>query len=144
MNAASLGGRFFIDTNIFVCSFDEDDAAKQSIAQMLIGFSLESGRGVISSQVVQEFLSLAVCSFEQPLTPDEARLYLRTTMAPLCKHIPSIDFYDRALGIQQETSYSFRDALIITAALDLRCTTLLSEDLQRGRKVRGMTILNPF
>ncbi len=36
--------------------------------------------------------------------------------------------------------YSF-DSL---AAIDLGCNTLLSEDLQSGRKIRDLRIVNPF
>jgi predicted nucleic acid-binding protein len=46
--------------------------------------------------------------------------------------------------VQVETGYSWHDALIVAAALDLGCRTLLSEDLQHGRAVRGLTIVNPF
>ena len=36
------------------------------------------------------------------------------------------------------------DALIISAAADVGCTLLLSEDMQNGFSWRGLTIVNPF
>lgn len=38
----------------------------------------------------------------------------------------------------------FWDALIVTAAVDSGCTVLLSEDMQHGFVVRGLTVVNPF
>jgi predicted nucleic acid-binding protein len=42
------------------------------------------------------------------------------------------------------TGFSFYDTLIVTAAIESSCRTLFSEDLQHGREVQGLTILNPF
>lgn len=38
----------------------------------------------------------------------------------------------------------FWDALIVTAAADAGCALLLSEDMQHGFVVRGLTIINPL
>lgn len=40
--------------------------------------------------------------------------------------------------------FSFRDALIFEAALAGGAKSLLSEDMQHGRVIDGMTIENPF
>jgi predicted nucleic acid-binding protein len=74
----------------------------------------------------------------------ESREYLQTVLRPLCQHVPSIAFYDRALVLREETGYSLFDALIVTAAIETDCRTLLSEDLQHDRLVRGVRIANPF
>jgi len=34
--------------------------------------------------------------------------------------------------------------LVVTAAIEAGCTTLLSEDMHHGQSIRGLTILNPF
>jgi predicted nucleic acid-binding protein len=144
MNVADLRGSFFLDTNVFVYSFDQRSAQKQATAQCLIREALRAQLGIISTQVVQEFLSTALRKFAHPLSVSESREYLKTVLIPLCRHYPSADFYDRALLLQEETGFSFYDALIVTAAVESRCSTLLSEDLQHGRTVRSVLILNPF
>jgi predicted nucleic acid-binding protein len=48
------------------------------------------------------------------------------------------------LAIGEEIGYPFYDALILTAAIESGCRTLLTEDLQDGRIVQGITIRNPF
>ena len=144
MNAAELSGFFFLDTNIFVYSFDDTAQNKRRIAHTIIQEALYSQQGVISAQVIQEFLNVALRKFVQPMTVSEGRQYLNTVLMPLCQHIPSIQFYNRALLLREETGYSFYDALILAAAIDIGCTTLYSEDLQHGQQVHGLRIINPF
>ena len=144
MSVVESGGLFFLDTNVFVTSFDREQAEKRRIARQLITTALTSQRGAISTQVVQEFLNIALRRFARSIVVADSREYLDTVLAPLCLHFPSTAFYAQALAIQVETGYAWYDALIVTAALDLRCTTLFSEDLQHGRVIRGMMIRNPF
>lgn len=144
MNVDSLRGKFFLDTNILVYSFDPSAPAKQQIARQLIETALSSQMGVISSQVVQEFLNVSQRKFARPMGVAEARRYLNGVLLPLCQHFPSISLYDKALMLREETGYSFYDALIVAAAIEMGCKTLLSEDLQDGRTIHSVTILNPF
>jgi predicted nucleic acid-binding protein len=69
---------------------------------------------------------------------------MKNLLAPLCAHTPTIDFYDRAFKIHASNSISFYDALIVQAALDLKCKKLYSEDLQAGQKFDSLVITNPF
>ncbi|CCE07197.1 PilT protein, N-terminal (fragment) [Bradyrhizobium sp. STM 3843] len=49
-----------------------------------------------------------------------------------------------ALALARDHSLQFYDALIVAAALEAGCDTLFSEDLQHGRTLSGLTIVNPF
>ena len=44
----------------------------------------------------------------------------------------------------RDHSLAFYDALIVAAALEAGCDTLLTEDMQHGRTFLGCTIVNPF
>ena len=72
MNVADRPGMYFLDTNIFVYSFDSTAPGKQNIATDLIQDALKSQRGVISSQVVQEFLNVALWKFARPMNASDA------------------------------------------------------------------------
>ncbi len=144
MNVDALRGKFFLDTNVLVYSFDPNEPAKQQTARQLIKMALSSQMGVISSQVVQEFLNVSQRKFARPMSVTEARRYLNSVLLPLCQHFPSINLYDKALMLREETEYSFYDSLIVAAAIEMGCKTLLSEDLQDGRTLHNLTILNPF
>lgn len=144
MNAGDIRGLFFLDTNLFVYSFDDTQPAKRRVAFRWIRDALQTQRGLISTQVVQEFLSVALHKFQTPLTASDARDYLRSVLTPLCQHYPSSSLYDRALLLKEEAGFAWYDALIVAAAAEAGCVVLLSEDLQDGREVAGLTIRNPF
>jgi predicted nucleic acid-binding protein len=136
--------KFFLDTNIVVYTFDDGAPTKQRRAQELVEQALRTHEGVVSTQVVQEFLNVATVKFTTPLTFSDAQQYLHDVLAPLCTVYPSIDLFRQGLILQQETRYSFYDSLIIVGALQAGCDTLYSEDLQHGQQIRGLQILNPF
>ena len=62
-------------------------------------------------------------------------------MPSLPSHNPSVHL---DVLLREETGFAFYDALVIAAAVESECSTLLSEDLQHRQKVRTLTILNPF
>jgi predicted nucleic acid-binding protein len=144
MNAARPRGLYFLDTNILVYSFDPGSPAKQATARRLIKEALATQRGMISTQVVQEFLNVALRKFARPLSVSESREYLRTVLLPLCHHYPSGAFYDRAVLLREETGLSFYDALIVTAAQESGCAALFTEDLQHGQVIGTLSVVNPF
>jgi predicted nucleic acid-binding protein len=144
MNAAEIEGYFFLDTNVFIYAHDQSAPAKQRQAAQLIRDALSTGRGMISTQVIQEFLHTAAHKFEQPMTIAECRGHLQNVLEPLCTYIPSVSTYDHALRIVEATGFTLYDALILTAAIESGCRILLTEDLQHGRQIEGLTILNPF
>ena len=144
MNVANMPGMYFLDTNILVYSFDSTAPTKQEIARDLIQNALKSQRGIISSQIVQEFLNVALWKFARPMNVSDARQYMSAVLLPMCGHYPSMAYYDLALLVKEETGFSFYDSLVVTAAIELGCHTLVTEDMQSGRTVRGVTILNPF
>lgn len=144
MNGGNNGGLFFLDTNILVYSLSINEPQKQPVAASLIQNALDTHRGFISTQVVQEFLNLATRRASPVFSAVETVEYLNKVLWPLCGHFSSNAFYERALQIRLDTGYSFYDALIVAAAVQLDCKQLLSEDLQHGRTVQGITILNPF
>ena len=139
-----MSAKFFLDTNILVYSFDASQPEKKERALVLIGDALQSGQGIISTQVMQEFLNVATRKFVTPLTAEDGKAYLRMVLGPLCKVYSDLALYEASLDLQQETNYSFYDALILASALRAGCEILYSEDLQSGQQIRGLVIVNPF
>jgi predicted nucleic acid-binding protein len=56
----------------------------------------------------------------------------------------TLDLHTAARALAEDHRLSFYDALIVAAALEAGCDTLFSEDLQHGRTIGGLAILNPF
>lgn len=136
--------RFFIDTNIFVHSFDQTAPAKARIASQIIRKALATQKGVISFQVVQEFLNVALRRFARPMNTSEAEQYFTVTLRPLLTIHSSPALYLEALHLQSRHKLSWYDSLIVAAAQQAQCEVLLSEDLQHGQKFGSLRIENPF
>ena len=139
-----MPAEFFPDTNVLVYTFDRQEPDKQARSRRLVERALGTGDGVVSSQVVQEFLNVALRKFERPLSEDQALRYLREVLDPLCLVFPSTSLYETAVTLCRRWRFSFYDSLIVAAALESKCNVLYSEDFQDGQEVESLTIVNPF
>jgi len=136
--------KYFLDTNIFIYTFDFSSPAKQQYSQRLINTALSDKRGVISYQVVQEFLNVATRKSAASMAMLDMKIYLNEVLLPLCEFYPDREFYEFSLGIKEQTNFSLYDSLIIAAAVKMGCKALYSEDLSHNQSVIGLTIKNPF
>ena len=139
-----MSDRFFLDTNIFVYSFDLSAAAKSQSAQQLIRKALTTQKGVISYEVVQEFFNVALRRFVQPMKAGDAEQYLSTVFRPLLSVHWSQVLYVEALHLHAHGGLSWYDALIVSAAIQARCELLYTEDLQPGQRFGSLQVKNPF
>jgi predicted nucleic acid-binding protein len=139
-----MNGRFFLDTNIFVYSCDAGDPAKARRARKLIRDAVATGKGVVSYQVVQEFLNVALRKFARPMTPAEAEQYLTTVFLPLVRVQSSPALFTEALRLKSRHELSWYDSLIVAGAMEADCDRLLSEDLQHGLRIGRLRVENPF
>ncbi len=133
--------RSFIDTNVLVYADDGGDRAKQTVATALIETHLRAGSGVISTQVLQEFVNTALRKLLLPVDLIRARLalYRRFEVVP-----SSVDLVTSALDVHVLHRVSFWDALIVQAARQSGCVQLLTEDMNAGAVVAGVRLINPF
>ena len=139
-----MSGRFFLDTNVFVYSFDLAAREKATKAESLIRDALSTSKGVISYQVVQEFFNVAFRRFAKPLSHLEAGQYFGTVLRPMLTIHSSPALYTDALRLKEESRLSWYDSLIVGAAIQGGCARLYSEDLQNGRRFGNLQIVNPF
>jgi predicted nucleic acid-binding protein len=139
-----MSARFFLDTNVFVYPFDATAPAKAKKAAQLIRQAVDTGQGVVSYQVAQEFFNVAFRRFAQPMTIGEAEQYLVTVFRPLLAVHSSPALYLEALQIAGKHHLAWYDSLIIAAALEANCDTLYSEDLRHGWQIERLRIENPF
>src|ERR1700683_2348377 len=136
--------RAFLDTNIFVYAVDRADGKKRATADALIGRAIDRKTGVVSYQVVQEFLNIALKKFVVPFTAEQARLYIGAVFRPLFAVQPSMGLFSDALDIRSRHRLSWYDSLIVAAAAEAGCSVLYTEDLSHGAKINGVLIQNPF
>ena len=139
-----MSGRFFLDTNIFGYAFDATAPGKAKKARALIRQALDTGQGLISYQVVQEFVNVALCRFERPLSVAECEQYFLTVLKPLLAIHSSPALYLEALRISGRYRFGWYDSLILAAALEGKCVVLFSGHLPSGQEIESVRIQNPF
>jgi predicted nucleic acid-binding protein len=133
-----MSGKAFLDTNIFVYAIAQDDPRSENAAELI------SEGGTVSVQVLNEFAAVARKKAKMPW--NEVQLALES-MNVLCPDpLPiTLDTHTQALAIAEKYGLKIYDALIVASALEARCTTLYSEDLQDGQVIaKQLTIRNPF
>jgi predicted nucleic acid-binding protein len=139
-----MSGRFFLDTNIFVYSFDASSPKKAVQAKKLIRSAIETRGGIVSYQVVQEFFNVALRRFAKPMSGTDAEQYLATTFRPLLSVHSSLALYGEALRIGTRFRLAWYDSLIVASAIEGQCDLLYSEDFQNGQQIGSVMISNPF
>jgi predicted nucleic acid-binding protein len=139
-----MSDRFFLDTNIFVYSFDRSAPSKARKAEELIGKALATRKGVVSYQVIQEFFNVALKRFSGPMRTADAEQYLGTVFRPLVSVHSSVALYGEALRLHGKGSLSWYDSLVVGAAIQANCDRLFTEDLQHGHSFGNLQIVNPF
>lgn len=128
--------RSFFDTNILVYAFlDTEKRAK--------ALNVLSQGGTISAQVLNEFTNLARKKCKREWSDIENAVAIIRQQFPDIRPLTA-ETHAAALRIARDHSFSFYDALIVAAAVEANCDTLVSEDMQNGRMIEGLTIVNPF
>ena len=133
-----MNGRAFFDTNVLIYAAVKDDPRSERAEQLLVV------EGVISVQVLNEFVSVARRKYQMPWNGIRVALqWIRF----LCPNVVSIEIetHEAALSIAERYGYRIYDSLIIASAVEAKCGVLYSEDLQDGQIIgKELTIRNPF
>lgn len=138
-----MSDKHFVDTNILVYAHDRSAGTKHRRAQALIEQLWNSGRGVLSTQVLQELCVNLRRKVRHPMPVAELRQLLRdySTWEVIANGPASVV---EALEIEERYKISFWDALILHAADFAGASLLYSEDLNVGQVYRGIRVVNPF
>lgn len=139
-----MSDRYFLDTNIVVYSLDPVDPRKATIAEELVTRGVGSGVGVISYQVVQEFMNVGLRRFQATMTVTELELYFLKVLLPMMRVPSSSGLFLEALRLRKANQIEWYDSLILAAALQGGCKVLYSEDMQHGQRFGNLVIQNPF
>jgi predicted nucleic acid-binding protein len=136
-----MSARSFLATNILVYTDDADAPEKQSKALEIVERCRRERTGVVSTQVLQEYFVTATKKLRVPSedAKRKAELFGRFSLFRI-----GLDDILAAIDLHRFHQFSLWDALVIRAALRSGCSVLFSEDLQTGRKIDGLEIVNPF
>jgi len=136
-----MSARSFFDTNVLVYADDKAAPAKQRRALELVAEHRRAGTGVLSLQVLQEYF----VTVTRKLLVD-ARIARRKVelLAEFDVAAPELADILAAIDLHRLHGLSFWDALVVRSAKQAGCRLLLTEDLQHGREMEGLRIVNPF
>ena len=135
--------RVFLDTNIITYAYDTSAGEKHKTANGILVDAWDSGNGVLSTQVLQEFFVSTTKKIQKPLDVNIARAIVSDLLAWDIV-VNDGESVLKAIDVHHRYHYSFRDSMIIQAAIKGNAVFLLSEDLSDGQIIKGVTIKNPF
>jgi predicted nucleic acid-binding protein len=139
-----MNAKFFLDTNIIVYAFGQSFPEKARIAQRLVADGAADKQAIVSYQVVQEFINVALRGFRVTIPKAELESFVLTALFPMMAIPSSPSLIVEGLRLQGTNQLAWYDSLIVAAALQGGCKILYSEDLQHGRRFGDLVIQNPF
>lgn len=133
-----MTGKTFVDTNVLVYLFSKTEPNKRLVIADLLQ---QTSQIVWSTQVIQEFYQLMTAKYGKE--PQKVKSILQQ-FSHFELIVNNLETIHQAIDIQSLNKLSFWDSLIISAACQAKCTSLLTEDLTHQQTISGIRILNPF
>jgi predicted nucleic acid-binding protein len=134
-----MNDNVFIDTNVFVYLYSEDEQEKQITALDI----LEQTHCVTSTQVLNEFCS--VCLRKLGKSSDEVLLSIEEIVENCELCYIDMAVIQKALTLNKKYGYTYYDCLILASAISTGCKYLYSEDMQHNQIIdEKLRIINPF
>jgi len=136
-----MTGRYFVDSNIWLYLFTNDDLGKKNMVKAFLDELIGTGSLYVSWQIFNEVWSNLLKKGVD-----------RTETLAMAKHIRessevvdfSFDLLVRAHDLRSRHAISFWDSLVVAAAMAADCGTLVSEDMQDGKRFDGLLVRNIF
>lgn len=136
-----MSDRSFLDSNVLVYTDAADVPDKQQRAIDLYADCRLRRRGVVSTQVLQEYF----VTVTRKLGVDVSIARRKTELFGVMDLVtPDLDDVLAAVDLHRLHQLSFWDALIVRTAVVSGCSRLYSEDLQHGWRIEGLEVINPF
>jgi predicted nucleic acid-binding protein len=129
--------KVFLDTNIIIYAYSDDESEKQEIANNIL--EEYEHQISISTQVINELSNNLFRKFKLNAKAVEA------VVLELNDNFPIVDFnlqtQLKAIKIKERYKLQFYDSMILATA----CNIIYSEDMQNGQIIENqLTIINPF
>lgn len=137
-----MSDKCFVDTNILFYAHDRTAGLKHERAKRLVDGLWESGAGVLSTQVLQEFCATVRRVDRSRPIEDLQRLVQDFSSWEIV--VNTRESILAALEIESRYKISFWDALIVHAAQSSGASTLYSEDLNAGQAYGSIRVVNPL
>jgi predicted nucleic acid-binding protein len=134
-----MNDKAFIDTNIFIYLYSEDEIQKQNISQRTV----DKYDCVISTQVLNEFSN--VCIGKLNKLTEEIELAVNEIIEQCTVLLIEEHNIKQALEIHKQYGYKYFDCLMLVSALNSDCKYFITEDMSDGQIIENrLTIVNIF
>ena len=139
-----MSDRVFVDTNVLVYAYDRSEPGKQQQALEVLDRLAVTGVGMISTQVLAEFVVAVTRKIPAPLSVAEAyervKNYLQSWAVV---DLTGMIVLEAARGVRDH-QFSFWDAQIWATARLNQVPVVFSEDFADGAVIEGIRFVNPF
>jgi predicted nucleic acid-binding protein len=133
--------RFSLDSNVLI--YAADGRAGPRHARALHILILAARRDcVLALQALGEFFH--VTTRKRIVARHDAAAQVRDLLAIFPTAAADFDAFTTALAGAEQGRSSFWDGFLVATAARAGCTYLLTENMQNGARVDGVTILDPF
>ena len=133
--------KIFVDTNIWLYAFMEQDSQKSLMARKIINENTE--KICLSTQVLNEICInlLKKANYSE----EEIRSLIKSIDNVFEIYPVKVEDCIKASEIRDKFNVSYWDSLIIASALNNECNILYSEDMQNNLFIENkLKIINPF
>jgi predicted nucleic acid-binding protein len=129
--------KIFLDSNVIIYSFDAEYDKK------IIANDLMKENPVISVQVLNEISNVLYKKLNIKISEIKRAIDFLSRIC-VVKNVTSMTIQS-ALNIVDHYGFSYYDSLIISSALESKCTILYSEDMSDGQVIdKKLRVVNPF
>ena len=133
--------RIFIDTNILVYDYLQDDIEKHEKATNFLN-GLIAKEVFISTQVLSETYSALKKNLVED---DKIKYYVKYCIEKYNVYPVTVNEVKTCLDIIERYKYSYWDCLVIASARNIDCEILYSEDMQNKQIIySNFKIINPL
>ncbi len=133
--------KIFLDTNILVYVFDLRDPQKQAKAHELVRSIIHRRAGVVSTQVLQEFASVALTKLHHSV---ETVLHELIVLESLEVFQVTPKLIRQGVEFSERHKIHFWDAILLASAEEAQCDQLYSEDFPDGAVYDNVRVVNPL
>jgi len=134
-----MNDKAFIDTNIFIYLYSEDEIQKRNISQKAV----DKYDCIISTQVLNEFSN--VCIGKLNKSTEEVKLAVNEIAEQCTVSLIEKLNIEQALEIHERYGYRYFDCLMLVSALNFDCKYIITEDMSDGQIIDNrLTIVNIY
>jgi len=139
-----MSDSILVDTNVLVYAYDRSEPEKGARATEVLDRLVATGIGVLTTQVLAEFVVAVTRKLPAPLTISQAYDRVRNyTQSWHVLDVTSMAVLEAVRGVRDH-GFHFWDALIWASARLNQIAIVFSEDLPADALVESVRFVNPF